>query len=240
MHDVRSLKLRIVKRSLEKQAADVIRDSILSAELPLGYRLKEGELASQFSLSRSTIRTALHQLASEGLVQQVPYSGWCVLSLRSHDIWELYTLRGSLEALAARLAAARNEDASRGAIQQAFERLCAAGRGKEPMAIAEADFLLHRAIVDWSGNKRLQDQYRLVEQQVRLLIKYSNALIAEDHVIVAQHAPLVDAILAGSAAKAARLAEQHNTSEGEKLFKHARRLEQQTISEVLPGEHNGA
>jgi DNA-binding GntR family transcriptional regulator len=89
----------IRKRSAEAQATDALRDQILRGGARPGSRLTEIGLSQQLSLSRSTVRTALHQLANEGLVVQEPYTDWQVASLSGADAWELYTLRASLEAL---------------------------------------------------------------------------------------------------------------------------------------------
>src|SRR5262249_49947463 len=119
------------KRSLDRAAADKLRQAIVAGKIAPGARLKEANLALQFQLSRGTVRTALHRLVAEGLVAQRPYSGWQVVSLSSHDAWELYTLRGSLEALAARLAAANMNDTSRHKLWEAFGRLKTAVREKK-------------------------------------------------------------------------------------------------------------
>src|SRR5580692_444020 len=94
----------IQKRSAEAQATEALRDLILRGGARPGSRLTEIGLSQQLSLSRATIRTALHQLANEGLVVQVTYTDWQVASLSGADAWELYTFRASLEALGIRLA----------------------------------------------------------------------------------------------------------------------------------------
>ncbi|WP_315981782.1 GntR family transcriptional regulator [Aliamphritea spongicola] len=98
----------INKRSLEEQAAELIREDIINGELTPGTRLVETTLAKEYGLSRGTIRIALHQLGTESLITQVPYAGWSVSELDDQDIWELYTLRATLEGMAARLAAEKS------------------------------------------------------------------------------------------------------------------------------------
>jgi DNA-binding GntR family transcriptional regulator len=91
-------------------------------------------------LSRGTVRAALHRLVTEGLVVQRPYAGWEVASLTSRDAWELYALRGALEALAARLAA-ENMDARKrsGKLLKTLEKLARSlGLGK---AMHRRDFI---------------------------------------------------------------------------------------------------
>ncbi|WP_108261069.1 FCD domain-containing protein [Mangrovicoccus ximenensis] len=106
------------------------------------------------------------------------------------------------------------------ALEAAMDRLsaaCAGGTGEE---IAEADFALHKAIVAAAGHGRLAAQYRLIEQQIRMYIRSSDALLSGGAEIRAQHVPIVEAILAGEAALAGRLSEDHNLSEGCKLSAH--------------------
>ncbi len=207
----------VARLSAEAQVTDSLREFILSGAVPPGGRVTEIALAEHLGVARATLRTGLHRLASEGLLTQTPYTGWHVSALTADDVWELWTLRASLESLAARLAAESSERAREqvAATFEALKQACAAGR---PAAIAECDYALHRAIVAASGHSRLEQQYRLVEQQVRLTIASSNALVEEGpDTIIEQHRPMVDAIVAGDADAAAAAAWRHNEDEGKKL-----------------------
>ncbi|QVM88069.1 GntR family transcriptional regulator [Pseudomonas lalucatii] len=82
---------------------------IVTGNLEAGSRLTEAKLTEQFHVSRGTIRAALQKLHNEGLVSQVPYTGWHVIAINAQDAWELHNLRRVLDGLAARLAAERIE-----------------------------------------------------------------------------------------------------------------------------------
>lgn len=213
-------KLRPVQRqSTEALVTEHLRDFILSGDVAPGGRLTENALAEQLGVARSTVRMGLQRLAVEGIVVQIPYTGWEVASLSAEDVWELWTLRGSLESLASRLAAGRSEPEVHDALEAAFAALEAACASGDRRRMNEADFALHRAIVDSAGHKRLATQYRLVEQQVRLFIATSNEHVAsgpED--ITAQHAPLIAALRARDPEAAASAAWQHDQSEGARLM----------------------
>lgn len=212
-----TLKVRdVVKMPVELQAAEALRESIVTGAIKPGSRITEIQLSEQMKLSRATIRTALHQLAGEGLIVLVPYTGWTVASLSAHDAWELYTLRSSVERLAAELAAVADED-QKPQLAKAYDALVRECRSGDPDAIADADFALHKTIIDMTGHKRLAKQYALIEQQVRMYIRSSDALIPEPHDIIEQHRPIVEAILEGRTEEAGRLSELHNMQEGEKL-----------------------
>jgi DNA-binding GntR family transcriptional regulator len=213
----------IVKRSAEDLALDSLRSHILSGGLPGGARVTEHGLADSLAISRATLRTALHRLAAEGLVVQTPYIGWQVLEFTPDDIWELYTLRASLDALAARLLAERMDMVRQARLRRAFDALALHCRNAELHGMAESDFALHKLIVDLAGHGRLASQYRLVEQQIRFFVTSSDALVTDPVEVLRQHEALVRALLAGEAGAAGLAAEQHCMVEGRKL--HAFTLE---------------
>ncbi len=214
----------VERRSAEAQATDSLRDAIVSGALAQGERITEIDLSKRMNISRATIRAALHLLATEGLVIQIPYTGWTVMSLTPVDIWELFTLRASLESLAGRLAAERLDALGRERLIRASDALAAACGSNDHRVIADADFKLHETIVDLSGHGRLATEYRVLKQQVRLYINASDALISDGAVVMAQHEPIVRAILERDQALAARLSEEHNLHEGGVLLARAERM----------------
>jgi DNA-binding GntR family transcriptional regulator len=215
----------IDKRSLDRAAADKLRRGIVAGEIIPGARLKEADLAMQFQLSRGTVRTALHRLVAEGLVAQRPYSGWQVVSLSSHDAWELYTLRGSLEALAARLAAENMNELHRQKLWETFGRLKSAVRVKNDEAITDADFAIHKMIIQLAGHQRLAAQYALVEQQTRMYIASSNAMLGRRELVLRNHENLLKAIASGNAESAERVARSHGLKAANELINRLREKE---------------
>jgi DNA-binding GntR family transcriptional regulator len=209
--------LKLSKRRLDRQAADVLREQILSGRFGPGFRLVEATLAGRLGVSRGTVRAALSELAHEGLVAQVAYTKWMVPEISAEDAWELYTLRGSLEGLAARLATERRTPESMATLARAYERLAAAVASERRSNVAAADLALHKTIVGITGHRRLIAQYKLIEQQVRHYIATSNAQIYDLHQILDEHEPIVKAIAAGEAERAERLAREHNAPEVKKL-----------------------
>ncbi|MDQ8020372.1 MAG: GntR family transcriptional regulator [Moraxellaceae bacterium] len=208
----------VAKQSVENQTTDNLREFILSGSVQPGARLTEVALADQMGVARATLRTGLQRLASEGIVVQIPYTGWQVADLSVDDVWELWTLRASLESLAAKLAAQSPDPAVREHIANAYDALLAACRRGNMKKISDCDFALHRVIVESAGHSRLARQYQLVEQQVRLYIATSNNVAEGPDDIMEQHRPMAEALLAGDADRAAHEAWQHSESEGKRLL----------------------
>ena len=131
------------------------------------------------------------------MVTQVPYAGWSVSSLEDQDIWELYTLRATLEGMAARLAAGKICDEGISRLELSFQRLLALCEGDDLQAITRADLDLHRTIIDLSGHKRLAQQYRLVENQFLAYIAAANRTF-DPNLVGKSHQALVTAICNGN------------------------------------------
>lgn len=199
------------------KAAELLRNSILSGEITPGTRITEQSLSHQMQLSRATVRLALHQLSSEGLVVLTPYTGWSVARLTPKDAWELSTLRAALERMACILVAESLTEQTISTLRAAYDHLVAVCKKESASEAAEADFALHAAIINLSNNSRLVTHYTQVERQARMFIFSSNALLEKPSTILDQHKPIITALLAGEAEKSGSLMEAHNIQEGKRL-----------------------
>ena len=209
--------IKVVRRSLNRQAADILREQIFSGQLAPGSRLVETQLAEQVQVSRGTLRSALSELAHQGLVQQIAYTKWQVPVLSAQDAWEIYTLRGVLEGFGARLAAESQQAEKSALLTKAFQVLATEVKHGHRGKAAEADFSFHRTIMGLAVHQRLVQQYDLIEQHVRRYMSFSNDVLTIPEDIVMEHQALVDAILDGDANKAEELAKTHNIEECQNL-----------------------
>lgn len=216
---------RIVRLSLDHQAADLLREQLLSGRLKVGDRLIESQMAGELGVSRGTMRAALQKLAAEGLIRQVPFSWWTVAPLSPHDAWELYTLRASLEGLAASLVAALPQRTRRQPIGDAYEALKAACATGDYVKAAEVDLALHRTMVEAAGHQRLLAHWRQIEQQTRLFLVSSNALLQSIGEIAQEHDAMVTAILAGDPERADKAARTLLLKDGADLVRHLEKAE---------------
>ncbi|CAN5156597.1 GntR family transcriptional regulator [soil metagenome] len=100
---------RSVSQTVRAQMA--LRDMILSGSLRPGERISELQAVDITSVSRTPVRLALVRLEDEGLLQAIPSGGFMVKAFSERDILDSIELRGTLEGLAARLAAERGASA---------------------------------------------------------------------------------------------------------------------------------
>ena len=82
-----------------------LREMLMRGDFESGEHLQEIPLAKQLDASRTPVRLALGALAQEGLLIHKPQRGFMVREFTVREIVNAVTVRGELEAMAARLLA---------------------------------------------------------------------------------------------------------------------------------------
>ncbi|MBP0617462.1 GntR family transcriptional regulator [Jiella mangrovi] len=94
-------------QSQTTKALLALRDLLLSGQIAPGERLSELPLVERLGVSRTPVRAALAQLASEGFLERLAGGGYQVKPITEEDIFDAIEVRGTLEGLAAAKAARR-------------------------------------------------------------------------------------------------------------------------------------
>jgi DNA-binding GntR family transcriptional regulator len=110
--------------TLREQTVVTLREALLNEAFRPGDKLVERKLAEQTGVSRTSIREALSQLESEGLVTRVPGKGMFVTRLSEQEIRQIYEARAILESAMARLFVER---ASQEQMDELARRIAQAG-----------------------------------------------------------------------------------------------------------------
>jgi DNA-binding GntR family transcriptional regulator len=92
-------------KQLRNVVAERIRTAILDGQYKPGEWMRQERLAQELGVSQMPVREALKELASEGLIEHVPYRGARVVNMSLQDVEDIYTLRAFLESRAAGYAA---------------------------------------------------------------------------------------------------------------------------------------
>lgn len=195
----------------------LIRERILSGELTPGSRILETELASELAVGRGTVRSALQQLSMEHLVVQKRFHSTFVVTATAQDIYEIYTLRNALEALACRLAAERMTSAAAESLSSCLVMMATAAAANDKSAVVDADYAFHRTIFAIAGHSRLLEHYLLIEAQTRLYLNLTSEVDYDLVRILEVHERLAQVILSGDGPAAENLARDHNTADGERM-----------------------
>jgi DNA-binding GntR family transcriptional regulator len=131
-----------------------VRGLILSGELAPGAVLPQAALAQTIGISTTPLREALRRLKQEGLVELDAHRDARVRPLDADEARDLLELRGSLEPLAASLAAQRRTDEDLEDVRAALDGL--EGLSSRPSATElESHHRFHAAIHRASHNALL-------------------------------------------------------------------------------------
>lgn len=186
-----------------------LRQEILANRLPPGTVLQEVALSESLGVSRGPIREALGRLATEGLVTVRPRRGAVVTSLSKDEFLEAYQVREALEILAIRLAVPRLTQEQLARLEQLVAEMGECAARADVDRFFEANAAFHGTLVEASGNRKLQDLYRqLVEQMGRYRTR-SLALRGSLKRSIAEHKTILRAVSAGDADRAAHLLSEH-------------------------------
>jgi DNA-binding GntR family transcriptional regulator len=188
-----------------QQVYHTLQDAICDGSLAPGTRITQEDLAEQMNVSRSPVLQALRLLKRDGLLEDAPGRGLLVTRLEPERVGHLYQMRGALDALAARLAAAQRADIPR--------QLISAGRqaaaGSDVRAMIDADSAFHCAIYEASGNPYLIDSAMLHWIHLRRIMGAVLQQRGGRAGIWDEHEALREAIAAGDVAAAEALSEGH-------------------------------
>jgi DNA-binding GntR family transcriptional regulator len=87
----------IERRTVAAEAAEILRQRILSGEIRGGQPIRQEQIAQELGVSRIPLREALKQLEAEGFVTIAPHKGAVVSTLSVEEAEELFALRAQLE-----------------------------------------------------------------------------------------------------------------------------------------------
>jgi len=199
----------VAKAATPVRLRRLILDAIQAGELRPGARLKETELVAALAVSRTPLREALAALRAEGILERDD-EGLRVRRLDWHDVRGLYELRGTLEGLAASLAARNAGDAERTVIDD----ICAAEAklieaGAAPHLLARQNRQFHNAILQAAGNRFLTESLERLSRLMVLLGATAYTLAGRAEAIRDEHAAINNAIRSGDATAAATAMSRH-------------------------------
>ncbi|MGO8920674.1 MAG: GntR family transcriptional regulator [Stellaceae bacterium] len=199
-----------------------LRELILSGELAPGERLSELSMVDRLGVSRTPVRAALARLEEEGLLEPIPSGGFAVRAFTEDEIRDAVELRGTLEGLAARLAAERGVALpALNEMRRLLDRIDALIAAPD---ITEADFSayvtlneqVHARLVDFAGSAVVARQIGRVmslpfaspsaflEAQGRLPEARAVLVLAQEH-----HRAVLDAIEHREGTRAEAIMREH-------------------------------
>ena len=201
--------IKLISTTVRAQAADELRDRILTGRLRPGDRLDLEQLTAEFGISRTPVREALLELSYEGLVAITPRSGVAVVGITPDDAVDNFAILAALAGKGAEMATGRITPEE---LRQ-LRDLAAAVHGNGDVVAANRRF--HRTINLAARSPRLLTYMR---QAVRVVPgNYFELFPEQEERSRNEHAALLNAMERGDAGAARRIMEVHVLTAGEAL-----------------------
>ncbi|MEZ4683912.1 MAG: GntR family transcriptional regulator [Caldilineaceae bacterium] len=171
---------------LRDEIKEYLIDAILRGKYQPGERLTELTLARHFGVSQAPIREALGHLELMGFVESKPYRGTYIHKHSPEELFDIYTVRAWLEALAGRLAATRLTEADLAELTALVNQMVECANENNAQAFYKADYAFHEMIVRAANNTmlaRLFDtlQYAYWTFASTILFDYDLVYLAKRH-----------------------------------------------------------
>ncbi|MBL8653646.1 MAG: GntR family transcriptional regulator [Alphaproteobacteria bacterium] len=157
-----------------------LRELLMAGDIRPGERLSELAIVEKIGVSRTPVRAALMTLAEEGLLDAIPSGGYAARGFTEREVLDAIEVRGTLEGLAARLAAERGAgtialQSMRESLKRLDDAVAAIAEGQDAFeAYIEHNAAFHRAIARMADNAALDRQ---MERAVALPFASPNAFV---------------------------------------------------------------
>ncbi len=170
--DAETFQMPFPRVMLSQRVKEYIVQAILKGEYKPRDRIMETNLARRFGISTAPVREAIRELIVMGFLEAQPYKGASVRSFSQRDLWEYYTVRASLESLAARQAAPRITEADVSQLQSILDEMMQAVQNKDTDNTIRLDNKFHETILQIAENKLLYQVWKTLEFGVWTMVIY--------------------------------------------------------------------
>jgi DNA-binding GntR family transcriptional regulator len=200
-------------RSQAERVYAELRERLLHGDLPVGRRLVESQLATEFNTSRTPVREALRRLEGDGHIVRDRGGGMTPSAPSVKSMRELYEVRLAIEELVARRAATAGDRGRIEAIDHDWRALDAAWHDTRTLPrgpdFVHADERFHRQLAGASGNDVAELLLGDLNDRIRILRIYDFTTDDRIGATISEHLEILGCILARDADAAAAFMRAH-------------------------------
>jgi DNA-binding GntR family transcriptional regulator len=204
-------KLAAIKQpeSLAKMAYDAIRQSILSGQWKIGELYNEKAIAADLGISRTPVREALLELASQDLIVFLPRRGLMVNRFTRRDVDEIFELRKAVELAAVEKITEASPPFDLFEIEESLLRQRRAAKEKDYLAFMEADRLFHTRFSELTNNRRLIAIMENIRDMIHVMGVKALALEGRALNVIEEHQAIFEAVKKGNIQEARQAMDYH-------------------------------
>ena len=209
----------IERQPLRHTVRTRIEEAIVQGMFKGGDRLNEAQLCRALGVSRGSVREALRELETSGVLVSIPYRGTFVKEWTPRSVRELYTLRSALEEFAVGLVVEQATDEDLQELSGLVQDMKAAARANDAASLVEIDLRFHQRLHEITGHRLLQQTLESLAGQTRIFIFATKAFyspFASLEEAAATHEPILQALRARDPHLARSAIKEHIREVGER------------------------
>ncbi len=204
-------KLETIKKpeSLARMAYEAIRKSILSGQWKTGELYNEKAIAADLGISRTPVREALLELASNDLILFLPRRGLMINNFNHQDVDEIFELRKAIELAAIEKVTNMSPLPDLLTIEESLLNQKRAMRDHDHTLFIEADRLFHTRFCMLNNNRRMIAIVENIRDMIHMMGIKALSLKGRFINVIEEHQAILDAVRDGNALKARNLMAYH-------------------------------
>lgn len=188
---------------------DILREDIISLQLPPGAPLQRSELQVRFGLSSTPVRDALMRLADEGLIIIYPQHATVVSRIDLDAAEQAQFLRKSIEVEIVRKLALEPTRAPIRELRDLIALKVTFADSRADQAFMQADAMFHRMLFQAAGVVDLWHLVRRRSGHIDRLRRLNLPVEGKMREIIGFHSMIVDAVAAGDGVAAQDAMREH-------------------------------
>jgi len=195
--------------SLAKMAYEAIRKSILSGQWKIGELYNEKAIAADLGISRTPVREAFLELASQDLITFLPRRGLMINRFTRRDVAEIFELRKAIELLAVEKIILASPPLDLFEIEESLLKQRKAAKEKDYLEFMEADRMFHTSFSELTNNRRIIAVMENLRDMIHVMGAKALALEGRALKVIEEHQAIFEAVSRGNSEKARRAMAYH-------------------------------
>lgn len=195
--------------SQSEHAFNTLYQAIVQGRVGPAHHLSEQPIADAIGVSRISIRDAIRQLESVGLVDIFPHRGAFTVSLTPQDIEEVFSLRTAIESIAIRLVASNATRTDLARLEDVIDEMRLLEQQKDRFAGAQVDAKFHGILVEVSGHRRAYEAWKRMSAQITMAVYNAGSYYEDLGNLADRHTNILAALRANDPDLAEEVISEH-------------------------------
>ncbi len=184
-----------------------IRTFIVNKRIPPGSKINQNAMAEEMKISRTPVVNALHKLESEGLVDNIPHTGFFVHQITVKELLDLFALREALDTMIVTEIVASASDGDMRRLERIFEPFRARSGAIDAERYRRADVRFHFAMLDLCSNslaRKVNESFQVFNRS------FMGGLVRPPEETLGEHLAVIAALRSRNLAEARAAVAAHN------------------------------